>query len=504
MFKGILFSNYKIRNRLILYYAISIILMAAVNLYSYYSVNLFIGKIDETFKGNVKLNTLHQKVYEVERGLEDYLSSKYSKSLDNYYRCTDNLKNFTDSFSVENMSGENTLLVKDIKGMIFTLLEETDAAVMARRGRDIDKYTHHYDESIKIYGYINDYINLLNNTSLQQNINRYNSVSKNFSFVELLNIGIIIVVLIFNVVLILGFTYIITKPITELSLAADAITKGIFDYPSVEVDSKDELGVLASAFNRMKGSIVQYVNEIKEKAELEHQLKERELENLIMKSSLKEAELHALQAQINPHFLFNTLNAGAQLAMFEGADKVGQFIENTAELFRYNLRNIDKPVTLEDEINNTKNYIYILKVRFADKICFSCNVDESVLGTKIPCMILQPIVENAFIHGIGDMETGGKISLTANKINDFIHISILDNGRGMTEERIMEVMNNKIDNAYTDVNNHKGHTNGIGINNILNRLKLFYGTDDIAHIDSWPGLGTDFTLKIPQKIGIGG
>lgn len=489
-------KNNRISTRLIGYYVLSLLLMAVVNLYFYYSVNLFIGKIDVTFNGNVKLYTLKQSVYEVESILEEYLSSKYSESLDNYYKATDKLRKQINAMDIEEAGGKNAMIMRDVENMIHSLLVETDTSVMARRGRNLEEYTTHYNESIKIYGYINEYIDLLNNTMLQKNINRFTIVSNNFNVAELLNIGIILSVFLFNIILILWFTYKITRPITQLSIAADEITKGKFDFPNVKVESKDEIGVLAEAFNRMKESIRQYVKEITEKSELESKLRERELENLKMKSSLKEAELHALQAQINPHFLFNTLNAGAQLAMFDGADRVGIFIENAAELFRYNLRNMDNPVSLEDEIKNIDNYIYVLKTRFADRLMFHKQIDTDQLNTKIPCMILQPIIENAFIHGIGDMESGGEIWLKVQKQDDHIMISVKDNGKGMTDGRIEQVLHGD-DLASDSRHDHKGHTNGIGVRNIINRLELFFGKDNIIEIKSEIGIGTEFILKIP-------
>ncbi len=491
----VFWNKNKIRKRLIVYFAITTVLMGVANIYSYYSISLFTSTINTTFDGNVRLNNLHSSVYDLNRALGDYLASKYSRSLDEYYRYYDDLKLKSDTIAID-YSDENALLTKDIKYMIQTLLEEADAAVTARRGRDINEYTLRYEESLNISDYITEYIEKLNSSLLMQNTKRYQKVTGNFQMVEIINIGLILAVVIFNIVLIMWFIYNVTRPISELSRTADEITHGNFDVPDVNVNSDDEMGVMAKAFNRMTGSIRQYISEIKEKAELESRLKQREMENLVMQRNLKEAELHALQSQINPHFLFNTLNVGAQLSMLEGADRACAFIENAAELFRYNLRNLDKPVTLGEEIKNIDNYIYILKVRFTDLVEYTAEVDERFLDVKVPCMILQPIVENAFIHGIGEMETGGRIGLKITGDTEYVNVSIEDNGKGMPEQKITEIMNGESRGRSEDMK-HKGHTNGIGVYNILSRLRIFYGKDDIMSIRSRLGQGTEFILRIP-------
>jgi len=492
-----IWNNSSIKKKLILYFMATIMLLSATNIYPYYSISVLMNKMSGTFEMNVKLNSLHKSLEKLDYAYENYLTTKHSKNLSDYYKYSSELRKEAESIQMDYSSIENILMMKNIKNMISTYLEEIDAAVTARRGRMVDEYLLHYRESARIHQYINEYIQKLNNTLFLQNTDRYMSVKSRFNIVHMLNIGIICSIIALSILLILWFTYRITNPISELSKAADEITHGNFNVPSVKVDSNDEIGVMAEAFNRMTGSIRQYINEIKEKAELESRLKEQEMENLIMKSNLKEAELHALQAQINPHFLFNTLNAGAQIAMLEGADRACSFIESAAELFRYNLRNLDKPVTIGDEIRNVENYTKLLNERFGDRIEFYLSKDESILGVKIPCMVLQPIVENAFIHGIGDLEETGRIWVKAERRGQNAEISVRDNGKGMPPEKIKEILNGEAHDKATAESAHKGHTNGIGLNNILSRLKIFYGNDKVLNIYSEPGKGTEVLLRIP-------
>jgi sensor histidine kinase YesM len=279
-----------------------------------------------------------------------------------------------------------------------------------------------------------------------------------------------------------------------LAYSAERVSKGDFDIEPVEIKTNDEINVLAKAFNKMVVNIRSYIDEIKRQAEVEKKLKEQEMQNLKMKSLLKDAQLKSLQSQINPHFLFNTLNTASQLSMMEGADKASEFIENVAKLFRYNLKKIDEPVSLADEINNAKNYMYILKTRFGNKIEFFTDIDETAFDAVIPCTIIQPIVENAYIHGLEDLERKGEIHLNVKAHKEKILIEIIDNGMGMDKSQVRALI------SQDDGDLSKKHVTGIGIHNVIDRLRLFYNIaeiEDVIEIESRVGYGTKVTLKIP-------
>lgn len=496
LFREMLDKN-KIRKKLIMYFMLTTFLMGLTSLYTYYNARMLMLKMNTMFMSNVYLNDLGDNVNKVQQYLESFLATKQTDSLGDYYRSSETLKKNTEKLLKEISGNKSGLLLKDIKNMSETYLSETDAAVSSKRGRDINEYIAHYNEASKVFGYINLYLNKLNDEQFKENTARYLIVAGRLNFIQFLNIGVIIGVVIFNIILILWITFKITSPIVSLSHSADEISRGNFDVEQVVVDTNDEISVMSDAFNRMASSIKVYINEIKEKAELEGRLKEQEMQNLKMKNILKEAELQALQSQINPHFIFNTLNAGAQVAMLEGADKTCIFIENVANLFRYNLKKLDKPVTLRDEINNIGTYIFILKARFADRIAYIQNVDESVVDMVMPCMILQPIVENAFIHGIGDMENGGLINLVVEKKSYGINIIISDNGKGIDPEQVYKIMNYGLNSDTAQEHKSSGHTTGIGLNNVISRLKLFFNKEDIVDVYSQPGKGTDFIIRIP-------
>jgi sensor histidine kinase YesM len=217
-------------------------------------------------------------------------------------------------------------------------------------------------------------------------------------------------------------------------------------------------------------------------------------ENLKFKSLLADAEMKALQMQINPHFLFNTLNAGVQLAMLEGAERTSGFLDDIAKIFRYNVKSLNRKVKLREEIDTVRAYGNLFHVRFGDIIRFDYDIDLSLLEIEVPPLIVQPLVENATIHGIGNMEKGGSVKISLEKEQNTVFISVEDNGIGMNED-----VRQKILNCYSFENETTGHTTGIGVSNVVQRLRLFFGVEDVIRIETQTGKGTVITLKIPCR-----
>jgi two-component system, sensor histidine kinase YesM len=493
----------KIRKKLILYFMITTSLMAATSFYTYFNARMLLKQMDSLFVSNISLNELQDTVTNVQQNLESYLDTQHSDSHTNYVGNKFKLQRLSKEIIDQADFSTNGLLLRDISSMISNYLEYADDAVQSKRARDINRYIPYYNNASRIFGYIDIYISKLNNELLKENTVKYHVAADRIEIVQRINIAIILGVILFNLVFMLWITHRTTKPIIKLSQAANEISRGNFDVPEVSFDTEDEISVMANAFNKMTSSIRGQIDALKEKALLQNKLKEQELQNLIMKTHLKEAELQALQSQINPHFIFNTLNTGAQIAMMEGADKTCYFIENVANLFRYNLKKLDRSVSLSEEISNIGTYIFILKTRFTDRIEFIQDIQTENLDVQMPCMILQPIVENAYIHGIGDLESGGIITLSVKDFVTYTEIAISDNGKGMDEQKIQQLLGTLVTvptSEYSIADVKKGHTTGIGMGNVISRLNIFFGQDNTISIYSQPGKGTSVYLKIPVTV----
>lgn len=483
-----------IQTRIIAVFVLTMLLASAASIFILGLSSNIIEKMDDMFADNVKIELFLNDMYEVNTNLTNYLVTSDSDSLINYYRYKEIVSEKAQSMFSElhGIYSQNDLIYKDIAYMVDSYLNETEAAVEAKRVNNADEYIARYAEANRITGYIHTYTDRLNLNILNINTAHYLNMSDNLNKLRTVNLILIISVIMLNVLVISYLTYNMTKPIIKLAHSAEEMSKGNFDADDVVVHSQDELSIMANAFNAMKHSIRNYISELHNKADTESQLLEQQIENLRMQSLLADAEMKALQMQINPHFLFNTLNAGMQLAMIEGADRTTTFLDNMAKIFRYNVKSLDRTVRIKDEIDTIKAYEDLFIVRFGDIMKFEYDIDQSLLDINVPPLIIQPLVENATIHGIGNMERGGVIKVSLDKDDGLVRMSVQDNGAGMSEETRQKILKCQM---YDD--DTAGNMTGIGICNVVQRLRLFFRYDDVIEVTSAPGEGTKVTLKIP-------
>ena len=465
-------------------------LVFLVTLLLFTGINSMFREIDMVYEDNMHLNELSDALTAVQDSMTDYLNAKTSDSLEEFYR---NEQTYTEMVEGLNDKIAGTAFLRmerSIRHMSREYLDVVGQTIEAKRGRNVEKYRVRYENATQMYDYINTYINSLNNERFRNNSENYSRLSDAFRRFETISILVLAVVIVGNVVLIIRFTGGMIRPLKGLATSADEVAKGNFNVELIPVAAEDEIGIVTKAFNQMVVSIRQYIERLRQSMEIQQSLKEKEL---MMEAHLKDAQLKYLQAQINPHFLFNSLNAGAQLAMMESADRTYDYIQNMAAFFRYNIKKDHDEVTLEEEIRLVDNYIYILNVRFSGEIHFEKKVDESLLGVHIPSMLLQPIVENSVNYGIRNIDWEGRIVLSVYREEEKVCISIKDNGVGMTEERIAQVMQNCISHQEDT-----GDSNGVGLNNVMERLHLFFdGAEEFVMMSEGPGRGTEVVIRIP-------
>lgn len=483
-----------IKSRIIATFVLTMVLTSVTSIFILGLSSNIIEKMDEMFAANVEIEAFLKNMQDVNTNLTNYLVTADSDSLLNYYRYKDIFNEKAQSMfdELHGIYSQNDLLYRDIAYMVDSYFKETEASVKAKRLGNADEYIARYAEANRTAGYIRTYTDRLNLNILNINTTQYLGMSENLNKLRTSNMVLIISVILLNMLVLFYLTYNMTKPIIKLAHSAEEMSKGNFEADDVEVFSQDELSIMASAFNTMKHSIRNYISELHNKADTESKLLEQQIENLRIQSLLADAEMKALQMQINPHFLFNTLNAGVQLAMIEGADRTSDFLDNMAKIFRYNVKSLDRKVKLKDEIDTVRAYEDLFLVRFGDIMRFEYDIDQSLLDIDVPPLIIQPLVENATIHGIGNMERGGVINVSLDKCGDVVRMSVQDNGAGMSEETRQKILQgHKFESEIS------GHMTGIGINNVVQRLKLFFKCEDVIEVDSAPGKGTKVVLKIP-------
>jgi sensor histidine kinase YesM len=478
----------------------SIALVSSVSVYLSINSNKFFRKIDAMFLSSVLLEDMQNYLAESEKNLVLFIRTKDSDSKNNYQLNADLLNENAEK--LKNILLADDYNIERLTNLIDTFTENAEDAIYAKQGRDANTMREKYNYVHQVGKYIMEEIQWLNLQQLEQNTEYYSALARNNIIVQKANLVMIVDILVLSCIIIFYITYKMTDPIMKLSQSAEEISKGNFDVDEVIVTSEDEIKIMAEAFNKMKSSVRNYIQELHNKSEIESKLMEKEMQNLKMQTLLNNAELQSLQSQINPHFLFNTLNAGVQLAMMEEADQTSCFLENLAAVFRYNVRRLDKEVTLNDEINSVCAYIDLMKVRFGDMISFGVEIkDEELMQLNMPPLILQPIVENACIHGIGEREEGGRIDIRVFRDEEDGLIEIIDNGVGMGKEVIDGIIDKASGGEAMPEKPKKGHTTGIGITNVIQRLRLYYKKDDVIDISSVKGEGTRIVVRIPTQEG---
>lgn len=488
-------NNASVRLKMLIAFIIPVVLILAVNIYMYISINTMIARVDEIYVVNVSLNELSEDLTFLQNSMRDYLESKSTGALNDYYRAEQDYRNGIASLDLRNSGTAVYAMQENIIHQSENYLQMAGETITAKRGRNVEKYKASYEETVDMYSDLQACIYALNNKQFKKNTSDYSILLSSLRSMEMVTILILFFIGIVNVFVVFLVTKSMTLPLIDLSQAANEVAGGNFDVSVTATDGGDEISVVSRAFKKMLASIQDYISEIRDSVMRESMLKEHEL---VMENRMKEVQLRSLQAQINPHFLFNTLNAGEQLAMMEGADKTTEFIENMADFFRYNIKKIDNDASIAEEIALVDKYVYILNVRFTGEIHYSKDIDEEVTEVRVPSMILQPIVENAVNYGIRDIDWEGHIDLKVYRQNSDVLLSIKDNGVGMSQDKIDRILSGE---AVGEVSADHAASNGIGLGNVIERLQIFTGQRDVMGIFSeGENKGTEFIIKVPMHV----
>ena len=456
----------------------------------YFMINSLITRLDTVYASNVNMAELRQNLDMVQQDLYQYLEVRDYDALSDYYAAAENYRGLTGQLSNQISDNRVFLLQKNIRSMSEDFLLYADNAITAKRGMNVEAYRQNYEKAMELYNFIYNDLAELNELLFQNNARSYETLQQAINYMEVASAILIIVIMVIGITVVVSTTRGIVAPLTQLSEAATRVGAGNLQQRIPETEAQDEVSIVTRAFNAMLDSLNLYIDKVREGAEKEQQMKEQEL---LMENHLKEAQLRFLQAQINPHFLFNSLNAGVQLAEMEDDEKTAVFLGKMADFFRYNVKKGTEDARIEEELSIVENYIYILNVRFAGEIIFTKEVDEGALNFRMPSMILQPLVENAVNHGIRDMIGEGWIRLTIQNDPDRVKIVIEDNGKGMDALQIQKIME-RVETIHED------DSTGIGLDNVISRLSLYYDDVNVVEIVS-PGenQGTKVILRLPKK-----
>ena len=266
----------------------------------------------------------------------------------------------------------------------------------------------------------------------------------------------------------------ITRPLQQLRDSMARVQEGDFGAAEVEVTSRNEVGSLTRSFNVMTSRIQELMKQ-----------------NIYEQQQKRKSELKALQSQINPHFLYNTLDSIIWMAEGKKNEEVVVMTASLARLLRQSISNEEEQVPIGQEVEYARSYLTIQKMRYKDKLEFQIQVDAQIMGVPIIKLVLQPLIENAIYHGLKYKEGKGLLIVRGYREGENAVIQIKDNGAGMDEQTLSHIFEK-----------HKVNyrSNGVGVYNVQKRLQLYYGMDYGITYSSRQGEGTTASIVIPMNV----
>jgi sensor histidine kinase YesM len=448
---------------------------------------------ESSFQQERFITSIQEELRAYQEPLLEYLSTRSSNALAQILIDSQTLRGRLPAY-VSIKPDPVELKEREIYFLIHSYLNLAETAMEEKRGRNIVAYTRIYDEMAMLLDYINSEIDAISTERFRSQLDSYGKFIAESGDVQFWNLLFLVFTVVFAVFLLLGSVGRITGPLGRLSAMAAELSAGHFGIEDIEPSAVREMDQVVDAFNRMKNEIRRFVEEIRRQENIKQEYMQERMRNMKMEGLVRHMEIYALQAQMNPHFLFNTLNTGMQLAIVEGADRTGEYMEYMARLFRHIIRNKEIIVPLRHEIEGLNYYFYILRVRFPKNLELVLDYDEALLDScRVPVSILQPLVENCVIHAFKD--AGGpatalsRVAVRAAREGPRLVLSVADNGCGMPAETVEQLLHPlSIDESSV--------SRVMGLGNVIQRLFFFYpGDPEVIRIRTGPE-GTEIRIRI--------
>ena len=483
-----------IRQKILLIFLINVSLVGLAAGAGLWLATRMQAEVQRQFATEIYLQELQELLVGTRRNLERFLLTRSSADLAAYHQQSDRLKGLTETAAAIVHRRQQDLMTRTLVGLVRRYNLQTDGVVQAKMIRDQIGYESAFTESERTASHIGLYIDdlLIENLHTQSAV--YREFSDRYQNIQLLSFFLLIASLVAASMLLLLMTDRLAKPIIRLAGLADQISQGNFDVEDIRLNSRDETRTTAEAFNNMKNSIRTFIVELREKAEVEKSLVEERVANLRMENLLKHAEMEYLRSQMNPHFLFNTLNACMQLAIVEKAPRTAEVMDNLSQLFRHNVRRDWRENRLKDELEGIEYYRKLIRIRFSDRYKIEVRVPDEVQRMRVPPLILQPLVENAIIHGFSASEEGGRVEIIGIIDEGCTRLTIADDGCGIEPAIVKEVLRPDDSFEFNEL-----PTVRVGLRNVVLRLRLFFEDPEVVDVKSEIGGGTTVTIRIPES-----
>jgi sensor histidine kinase YesM len=471
-----------IRTKLFTFILLPVIVINSVSFFIYQSSKTVQESYNRMMERILLYKQISQLTEESLRALSSYLIDQNEESLSKCRTLEKQLEDLGDSLGRQRKTEVNAQAIRNYGNILATFLDQEEKTLTAARGKILPSYGPPYEETGRTADFIKEEGQHLVDLELSYYQPFYRDILLDTGSLNKLGFALFLLNLLLGISFAVWLSRSINEPISRLVAAARQLARGDWTVRPPAFRTGSEFRILSDAFRQMLDNLKRLI--------------EKDREHLETQRLVKELELKALQSQINPHFLFNTLNVLSKLALLEGAEQTSDLTVSVSNLLRYNLRKLDRPVSLREEIGHAREYFRIQEARFRDRIRFETDIDPRALELPIPSLTIQPVLENAFVHGIENMEQGAEIRLTARREEKRVVVEIADNGAGMEEETRRRLLESGPE-PEAPLSVIPGHSTGLGVRNVFKRLRLFYGQDDLVEIESAPGRGTTVRLKLP-------
>ena len=485
------YQGLSLKVKLFVIFLVVIIANFVANLFYRHEVKNLIEFYNVSQTEHYRVNKISVSLKNAKLRLDEYYSIGEEDAADAYEAEKGEVLAFISQLTNERNNPAEWYMIHAITNSAEVFFQKSDITVRKKRGSEDFIYIEYYQAS-KIQEYLNGYLNEYLNILLEKDGEEYARRERKAANIEAMTRVFLVGSVLISLLAALNLSETVTSPICKLAEYTRKISKGNFELEDIQVASRDEVGELAVAFNRMKDDIRRLIEELNQKSQVEARLHQQELKNIRMDELLKESQLLALQSQINPHFLFNTLNSISRSAQYETPDVTTALIRNLADLFRYNLDHFNRLSTVEEELEIVAKYIYIQQHRFGERIQYAVRVEETDSDYLIPSMTLQPLVENAVLHGMNGQENG-EIRIQAEREDMGVCVSVHDNGSGI-DAQTLERICRELDGEYK-----RRHVTGIGLKSIHELMKTKYGPEYGLTIESDKMMGTTVYALFPDR-----
>jgi two-component system, sensor histidine kinase YesM len=426
-----------IKTKLLCYFFVIIAITSIFNVYLNQNNYEIVDQFDATMTEYYRINRLLVLSQDIKEDVESYLRERNDAYLLQYQEDKDEALILVEQIEKKMVSLEAYFLlnaIKNAQSMYYLLWDQS----IEEQKNEVPSFFNAYYKGEDIWNYSLLYIEELLYIRLEEGNLLYNQLANEAKLRRQVSLVVIATSILVSMLIGYLLTNTFIEPIKKLAKTSMRISSGDLHVPKIIIKSKDEVGILGESFNTMSQSILNYVNDLKEKVVIEKRLHEEELEVIRMEQLVNESHFEALQSQINPHFLFNTLNTISRTAMFESANETLSLIQALSNLFRYKLRSQTSLIPLSEEIRIAEEYIFIQKFRFKERLRYEIITDEESLSAFVPIFMLQPIIENSIIHGIEPKVEGGKLRIKVHTQHSenrkIVVLKVTDTGIGLSKK----------------------------------------------------------------------